>query len=96
MWNEHFGIGIVEMMAAGVIVVAHNSGGPKLDIVTPHQTGYLATTAGEYADALHEALTSSSIETMRIKAQESSARFSDQVFDEAFQKAIMRAKVLQS
>jgi len=29
MWNEHFGIGIVECMAAGLIMVAHASGGPK-------------------------------------------------------------------
>jgi alpha-1,2-mannosyltransferase len=36
MWNEHFGIGIVEMMAAGLIVIAHNSGGPKSDIVVPY------------------------------------------------------------
>jgi alpha-1,2-mannosyltransferase len=34
MWNEHFGIGIVEYQAAGLISVVHNSGGPKLDIVT--------------------------------------------------------------
>ena len=33
MWNEHFGISIVEMMAAGLVVVAHNSGGPRMDIV---------------------------------------------------------------
>ena len=33
MWNEHFGISIVEMMAAGLVVVAHNSGGPKGDII---------------------------------------------------------------
>lgn len=33
MWNEHFGISIVEMMAAGLIVIAHNSGGPVMDIV---------------------------------------------------------------
>ncbi|CAG8733694.1 4895_t:CDS:10, partial [Cetraspora pellucida] len=33
MWNEHFGIGVVEYMAAGIITVAHNSGGPKMDIV---------------------------------------------------------------
>jgi glycogen synthase len=33
MWNEHFGISIVEMMAAGLIVVAHKSGGPLMDIV---------------------------------------------------------------
>ncbi|KAI1101387.1 glycosyltransferase family 4 protein [Jackrogersella minutella] len=34
MWNEHFGIGVVEYLAAGLISVVHNSGGPKLDIVT--------------------------------------------------------------
>ena len=34
MWNEHFGIGVVEYMAAGLIPVVHNSGGPKMDIVT--------------------------------------------------------------
>ena len=28
MWNEHFGIGVVEMMAAGVVLVAHASGAP--------------------------------------------------------------------
>lgn len=33
MWNEHFGIGVVEFMGAGVIPVAHHSGGPKEDIV---------------------------------------------------------------
>jgi alpha-1,2-mannosyltransferase len=35
MWNEHFGIGIVEYMAAGLVPVAHASGGPLMDIVTP-------------------------------------------------------------
>lgn len=34
MWNEHFGIGVVEYQAAGLISVVHNSGGPKRDIVT--------------------------------------------------------------
>ena len=34
MWNEHFGIGVVEYMAAGLIPVVHDSGGPRLDIVT--------------------------------------------------------------
>lgn len=33
MWNEHFGIGVVEYLAAGLVGVVHNSGGPKLDIV---------------------------------------------------------------
>ena len=35
MWNEHFGIGVVEYQAAGLISVVHNSGGPKRDIVIP-------------------------------------------------------------
>ncbi|KAF1743218.1 hypothetical protein MXB_2028 [Myxobolus squamalis] len=33
MVQEHFGIGIVEMMASGLVVVAHESGGPKRDIM---------------------------------------------------------------
>jgi alpha-1,2-mannosyltransferase len=33
MWNEHFGIGVVEYQAAGLISVVNDSGGPKLDIV---------------------------------------------------------------
>jgi alpha-1,2-mannosyltransferase len=34
MWNEHFGIGVVEYQAAGLVAVVHKSGGPKIDIVT--------------------------------------------------------------
>lgn len=33
MKDEHFGISIVEMMAAGVITIADKSGGPLLDII---------------------------------------------------------------
>ncbi len=33
MWNEHFGISCVESMAAGTVLIAHNSGGPRADIV---------------------------------------------------------------
>lgn len=29
MWNEHFGISVVECMAAGLIMIAHASGGPR-------------------------------------------------------------------
>ncbi|KAJ1960223.1 asparagine-linked glycosylation protein [Dipsacomyces acuminosporus] len=35
MRDEHFGINIVEMMAAGLITIAHDSAGPKLDIIAP-------------------------------------------------------------
>lgn len=39
MWNEHFGIGIVEYQAAGLISVVHDSGGPKGDIVIDFEGG---------------------------------------------------------
>jgi alpha-1,2-mannosyltransferase len=39
MWNEHFGIGVVEYQAAGLICVVNDSGGPKLDIVVPIDDG---------------------------------------------------------
>lgn len=59
MWNEHFGISVVEMMAAGLVVVAHNSGGPRDDIIHTSledtRTGYLATSPEEYADAVSAA-----------------------------------------
>ncbi|CAI4036055.1 hypothetical protein SMKI_14G2710 [Saccharomyces mikatae IFO 1815] len=35
MWNEHFGIAIVEYMASGLIPIVHASAGPLLDIVIP-------------------------------------------------------------
>lgn len=39
MWNEHFGIGVVEYQAAGLISVVHDSGGPKADIVVDYEGG---------------------------------------------------------
>ncbi|OZJ03077.1 hypothetical protein BZG36_04609 [Bifiguratus adelaidae] len=60
MWNEHFGIGVVEYMAAAMIPVAHNSGGPKLDIVTEYnhqKTGFLAEDPQSFADAIYKVLT---------------------------------------
>ncbi len=44
MREEHFGISIVEMMSAGLIVIAHASAGPKTDIIggTNDLVGYLA------------------------------------------------------
>jgi alpha-1,2-mannosyltransferase len=35
MVEEHFGIGVVEYMAAGAVPIAHDSGGPRADIVVP-------------------------------------------------------------
>ncbi|KAL4175435.1 hypothetical protein KRP22_000401 [Phytophthora ramorum] len=85
MYNEHFGISNVEMMAAGMLVVANNSGGPKADIVTP-ETGCLALTADEYADKMMSLLELSPVKSieMRSAARKSSLRFSDEEFGEQF------------
>jgi alpha-1,2-mannosyltransferase len=39
MWNEHFGIGVVEYQAAGLVAVVHDSGGPRMDIVVDVEGG---------------------------------------------------------
>lgn len=38
MWNEHFGIAVVEYIASGLIPMVHASAGPLLDIVVPWDT----------------------------------------------------------
>eukprot|EP00550_Attheya_septentrionalis_P009430 CAMPEP_0198297260 /NCGR_PEP_ID=MMETSP1449-20131203/36260_1 /TAXON_ID=420275 /ORGANISM="Attheya septentrionalis, Strain CCMP2084" /LENGTH=449 /DNA_ID=CAMNT_0043998143 /DNA_START=201 /DNA_END=1550 /DNA_ORIENTATION=- len=102
MWNEHFGIGVVEMMAAGIIVVAHNSGGPKADILTPlngEKTGFLASTAEEYCEAMFIALCNGPDHeaNMRIRflARESAKRFSDEVFETSFKRTIISSNILR-
>ncbi|XP_044141989.1 GDP-Man:Man(3)GlcNAc(2)-PP-Dol alpha-1,2-mannosyltransferase isoform X2 [Bufo gargarizans] len=89
MWNEHFGIGVVECMAAGTIILAHNSGGPKLDIVIPyegHDTGFLADSEESYASAMDRILAMSEDSRLQIRqnARRSVSRFSDQEFEVNF------------
>jgi alpha-1,2-mannosyltransferase len=93
MRQEHFGIGIVEMMAAGLLTIAHDSGGPKSDIVLEAGrggTGFLATTAEQYAEAMHKALTLDATEahSMRQKAKASATRFSDEAFDKSLERVL--------
>ncbi|KAL6060340.1 asparagine-linked glycosylation protein [Balamuthia mandrillaris] len=90
MWCEHFGIGIVEMMAAGVITIAHNSGGPREDIIQAGVTGYLATEKEEYAEHMRHILFASDktaqeeLEEMQKNARASVDRFSDEEFHNRF------------
>lgn len=70
MWNEHFGIGIVECMAAGIIMVSHRSGGPLLDIIETSegsQNGFLASDAIEYANCILTIIYNSKEENERIR-----------------------------
>ncbi|KAK7415922.1 asparagine-linked glycosylation protein [Neonectria magnoliae] len=83
MWNEHFGIGVVEYQAAGLISVVHNSGGPKLDIVVQvdgEPTGFHATTPEEFADGYEKALSLPNPLAVRKRARESAKRFTEEEF----------------
>ncbi|KAK5138243.1 hypothetical protein LTR08_003304 [Meristemomyces frigidus] len=85
MWNEHFGIGVVEYQAAGLVAVVNDSGGPKVDIVVPvdgEATGFLASGVEGFADAFEAALGLGGEEgfAMRVRARRSAGRFSEEVF----------------
>lgn len=99
MWNEHFGIGVVEMLAAGLVTIAHKSGGPKSDIISPGENGYLASTAEEYAQIMAVVLEGGADSRKNIdirqKARESAKRFSDQIFSDAFEKVFLSSGLLQ-
>ncbi|KAK8747506.1 hypothetical protein OTU49_016424 [Cherax quadricarinatus] len=89
MWCEHFGICIVECMAGGLIMVAHDSGGPKMDIVVEfdgQRTGYRATDPESYAQAIKTILESTDEDrnSIRISARNSVDRFSDEQFETSF------------
>jgi len=89
MWNEHFGIGVVEMMASGLVTIAHRSGGPKSDIILREsETGYLSGSEEEYADILYRVLVDGpnceANRRIRKLARDSAKQFSDEVFMKSF------------
>ncbi|KAF8315599.1 glycosyltransferase family 4 protein [Clavulina sp. PMI_390] len=93
MIDEHFGINVVEMVAAGLIPVAHASGGPLLDIVIPNSeglpTGFLYQTdkdAEDFAKALSLAiaLPEDQMLKMRQRARDAANRFSTREFEKGF------------
>jgi alpha-1,2-mannosyltransferase len=85
MWNEHFGISVVEYQAAGLICVVHDSGGPREDIVIDlgdGATGFRATTEEDFAAVFEAALALPREEkvSMRTRARESAKRFTEELF----------------
>ncbi|KAM1054103.1 hypothetical protein ACFX13_001553 [Malus domestica] len=93
MTDEHFGISVVEYMAAGAIPIAHNSAGPKMDIVLAEdglQTGFLARTVDEYAVAILNVIKMPESERLKMAsaARKRGGRYSEQRFYEDFKAAI--------
>jgi alpha-1,2-mannosyltransferase len=58
MIDEHFGINLIEMMAAGLILVTHNSAGAKDDILKNEgeKPGFLVNNENEYIAQIEEIL----------------------------------------
>ena len=92
--------GVVELMAGGTIVLAHNSGGPKLDIVcecASQSTGFLADDVSSYAKSMHDIFSMSRDERtrMQLAARKATLRFSDQHFEDCFIDCIQNLNGLQ-
>ncbi|KAH9000600.1 mannosyltransferase [Lactarius hatsudake] len=90
MVDEHFGINVVEFMAAGVIPVVHASGGPLRDIVVPVdglRTGFHAKDSESFAQAVHEVMVMSEEERRSIRTrarQWATTTFSQDAFEKGW------------
>lgn len=88
MKDEHFGIAVCELMAAGIITIAHASAGPKLDIIggTEDQVGFLAKNQEEYAAFVQQAMLGfDQMKHIRHNAREHvRTKFSKESFNERF------------
>ena len=89
---EHFGIAVVEFMAASLVVVAHASGGPLLDIVgETGERGFVATDAHDYATKLASVIEMDASSRRKIGENARAfvaERFSDSAFGRTFVSAL--------
>ncbi|KAJ5536920.1 Glycosyl transferase family 1 [Penicillium frequentans] len=95
MWNEHFGICVVEYQAAGLICVTHDSGGPREDIVIDlgdGATGFRAETEEQFAAAFEAALALPVEEkiAMRQRARRSALRFTEEEFAQKWLRQVQK------
>jgi alpha-1,2-mannosyltransferase len=84
MADEHFGISVVELMAAGVLPVAHASAGPLMDIVVPtpdgRPTGFLASDDASFMEGMRAILAMP--EEARRKMRERARQHAVEAFNE--------------
>lgn len=85
MVDEHFGIVLLEFMAAGLITVAHNSGGPRMDIIDKKLNGFLCNDVEEFADVLSSIskMKLNERQRLRLNARKKSEQFSNEVFEKS-------------
>jgi alpha-1,2-mannosyltransferase len=82
------------MMAAGLIVLAHKSGGPKMDIIEEGQTGFFAGDIDSYATMMEQIFEMTVDERCQIqnRARDSVDRFNrlnfERLFLESFDKIL--------
>jgi len=90
MKDEHFGISVVDFMASGLVTLAHNSAGPKMDIVVSNDgenVGYLADTVDGYVNCLKEIFHKTPQERYEIGSAARNSvkkRFSEDTFKKRF------------
>ena len=68
MIDEHFGISVVEMLAGGLVVLAHNSAGPRDDILGNHTHalyGILAKDDKDFNVTFNKMIEDYSVPTLR-------------------------------
>ncbi len=76
-------------MASGLITIAHNSAGPKMDIVVPYKgqkSGFLAESEEEYAESMFQIYKMSAQKRVAIReaAREQVKKFSQEKFNQTF------------
>lgn len=100
MVDEHFGISIIEMMAAGLLVVAHKSGGAEFDIIKNNETnvGRLAYDYDQYIIGIRQLLENydSYKYTMGFNARMKAKEFSEEAFREKIKDALKSILVIEN
>lgn len=70
MVDEHFGIAVVESMAAGLLTLSHASAGPLQDIAVPvdnAETGFHASTLDDFVDTAYQLMVLPTEMALRVR-----------------------------